>query len=155
MVSCITHRQNGFSCMLILIKQPPKTKGFLIHDILNDPNLKEQKSITSHYFMKFSHAVDDFYGDIPQNSILREFSADGRFFVFGVTLLQLQVAKIQVAVSNLLWRVGWGSDRSTSRCFKSTSHKFSIEAVFKASEASFNGRRPSERQGREVRKKSL
>ena len=39
--------------------------------------------------------------------------------------------------------------------FKSTSHKFSIEAVFKASEASFNGRRPSERQGREVRKKSL
>ena len=27
------------------------------------------------------------YGDIPWNSILREFSADGRFFVFGVTLL--------------------------------------------------------------------
>ena len=27
------------------------------------------------------------YGDIPWNSIFREFSADGRFFVFGVTLL--------------------------------------------------------------------
>ena len=27
------------------------------------------------------------YRDIPWNSILREFSADGRFFVFGVTLL--------------------------------------------------------------------
>ena len=49
---------------------------------------------------------------------------------------------------------GWGgalTDLHTSRCFNSTSHKFSIEAVFKASEASFNGRRPSERQGREVR----
>ena len=27
------------------------------------------------------------YGDIPWNSILTEFSADGQFFVFGVTLL--------------------------------------------------------------------
>ena len=33
------------------------------------------------------------------------------FFVFGVTLLQ--VAKIQVAASNLLGRVGWVSDRPT------------------------------------------
>ena len=50
------------------------------------------------------------YGDMP-NSILRDFSADGRFFVFEVTLLQ--VAKIKVAVSNFLGRVGWGYDRPT------------------------------------------
>ena len=128
------------------------------------------------------------YGDTPRNSILREFSADGRFYClwghFVVSLRTadafpvvaslppknrekrrpemrllfagyLQVAKIQVAASNLLGRVGWGPDRPTSRCFNSTSHKFSIEAVFKASEPSFNGRRPSKRQGREVRIKSL